>query len=170
MTGADVHDDSPLVTPRMRERLGVWTPWGPPSPPIAESDIRRWAIAVYWPETPPRLYWDGEYAATTRWRGIVAPAEFNPFAWPVPERTASEGGGDARAGHTPRARRVNGGSHITFGVPMRPGDRIEARSQLVEWRVKQGRAGELLFVDFHHQWRNQRGEAVRDAIHTLIYR
>ena len=163
-----MHEDSPLVTPRMRERLGVWTPWGPPSPAIAESDIRRWAIAVYWPEVPPRLYWDAEYAATTRWRGIIAPVEFNPFAWPVPDRTTPAD--DRRARREPRARRVNGGSRITFGVAMRPGDRIEARSQLVEWRVKPGRAGELLFVDFRHQWRNQHREDVRDAVHTLIYR
>ncbi len=28
--------------------------------PISQSDIRRWAIAVYWPQTPPRLFWDVE--------------------------------------------------------------------------------------------------------------
>ena len=30
---------------------------------------------------PPREYWDEEYAATTPAGGIVAPEEFNPFAW-----------------------------------------------------------------------------------------
>ena len=43
-----------LVTPDMRERRGVWGEERT-SPPVAESDIRRWAIAVYWPETPPRI-------------------------------------------------------------------------------------------------------------------
>ena len=33
--------------------------------PISESDIRRWAIAVYYPAEPPRLYWDAEYAKNT---------------------------------------------------------------------------------------------------------
>jgi hypothetical protein len=160
--------ESPLVTARMRERLGVWTPWGPPSPPISESDIRRWAIAVYWPEAPPRLYWDAAHARTTRWGGIVAPAEFNPFAWPPPDRDPERR--IARERREPTARRVNGGSHIRFGVAMRPGDRIEARSQLVEWRAKTGREGDLLFVDFRHEWRNQLHEPVRDAVHTLIYR
>ena len=159
-------DDSPLVTPRMRERRGVWTEWGPPSAPVSASDIRRWAIAVYWPRTPPRLYWDEDYAKSTRWGGIVAPAEFNPFAWPIepqPSRRALDG----QAGR--RVRRVNGGSRIRFGAAMRPGDCIEARSQLVEWRAKRGRSGDLLFVDFRHQWRNQRGQDVRDAVHTLVY-
>jgi hypothetical protein len=32
------------------------------SPPISENDIRKWAIAVYWPETPPKLYWDADHA------------------------------------------------------------------------------------------------------------
>lgn len=159
--------DSPLVTAGMRARLGVWTPWSAPSPPVCVSDIRRWAIAVYWPRTPPRLYWDEDYARTTRWGGIIAPAEFNPFAWPIrasgaPPRSTDEHG-------QPRARRENAGSRIRFGVAMRPGDRIEARSCLRGWRPKPGRSGDLLFVDFHHEWRNQHGEPVRDAVHTLVY-
>lgn len=26
--------------------------------PVAESDIRRWAIAVYYPPEPPRQFWE----------------------------------------------------------------------------------------------------------------
>src|SRR5580698_7637619 len=71
-----------LVTPEMVEQKGVWLD-EETSYPISESDIRKWAIAVYWGETPPRIFWDAEYAKTTRWGGIVAPEDFNPFAWPV---------------------------------------------------------------------------------------
>src|SRR5436305_14710669 len=49
--------------------------------PISTSDIRKWAQAVYYPEPPPRLYWDEAYAATTKHGGMVAPEDFNPFAW-----------------------------------------------------------------------------------------
>ena len=49
--------------------------------PISTSDIRKWAQAVYYPEPPPRLYWDEAHAATTSYGGIVAPEDFNPFAW-----------------------------------------------------------------------------------------
>ncbi len=49
--------------------------------PITDSDIRRWAVAIYYPEDPPRLFWDADYAAQTRYGGLVAPEEFNPFAW-----------------------------------------------------------------------------------------
>ncbi|OBY29222.1 hypothetical protein ACT18_24230, partial [Mycolicibacter kumamotonensis] len=27
--------------------------------PIASSDIRRWAVAVYYPELPPQRFWSG---------------------------------------------------------------------------------------------------------------
>lgn len=63
------------------------------SPPISEGDIRKWAIAVYWPDTPPRQFWDAGYAESTRWGGIVAPEEFNPFAWPIERREATRLGG-----------------------------------------------------------------------------
>src|SRR5262245_25672282 len=53
------------------------------SPVIEVADIRKWAIAVHWPETPPRLFWDEPYAEKTRFGGIVAPENFNPFAWNI---------------------------------------------------------------------------------------
>src|SRR5262245_46017241 len=49
--------------------------------PISATDIRRWALATYYPDEPPRHYWDEEYAATTVHKGLVAPLELNPFAW-----------------------------------------------------------------------------------------
>src|SRR5215468_5413079 len=49
--------------------------------PITATDIRRWALATYYPEEPPRIYWDEAYAAGTVHAGIVAPWELNPFAW-----------------------------------------------------------------------------------------
>src|SRR5262245_33599327 len=73
-----------LVTAEMLERKGVWGS-SRQSLPVSESDIRKWAIAVYWPDTPPRIYWDATYAATTRWGTIIAPPDFNPFAWPIIE-------------------------------------------------------------------------------------
>ena len=46
-----------LVTPQMVTSKGVWGP-ETVSHPVSLSDIRKWAIAVYWPETPSRLFWD----------------------------------------------------------------------------------------------------------------
>ena len=148
-----------LVTQEMLDRKGVWSP-PRVSPPISLSDIRKWAIAVYWPEKPPRIFWDAEYAATTRWRGIIAPQDFNPFAWPVDRdpipaaRATPRGGG-------PGTRGMNGGQTDTYSVPMRPGDVITSQSALVDWEENTGRLGLTLYVYNDNRWTNQRGEIVK---------
>ena len=152
-----------LVTPDMQARKGVWGSERV-SFPISESDVRRWAIATYWPATPPRLFWDAGYAASTRWGGIVAPMDFNPFAWP-PERTqpavrlAPSQGRDGR-----RLTAMNGGQTDTYGARMRPGDVIRARSRLRDWEEREGRLGLTLYTYQETEWRNQRDELVRTRI------
>ena len=84
------------ITPQMRDIVGLELRRAT-SFPITDSDIRRWAIAVYYPEPAPRLFWDAEYAAGTSHGGIVAPEEFNPFAWMTQPEP------DASSGHDPRA-------------------------------------------------------------------
>lgn len=154
-----------LVTPDMSERQGVWGSERV-SPPISESDIRKWAIACYWPETPPRVYWDGEYAATTRWGGVIAAPDFNPFAWPV-EREAPTG-----MTNTPRSGRgqrgMNGGQVDTYGVPMRAGDVITSRNRLRDWNERETRLGPTLFTFSETEWRNQRDELVKLRVSTGI--
>ena len=70
-----------LVTQDMIDRKDVWGSERL-SPPISESDIRKWAIATYWPDKPPSIYWDADYAKGTKYEGIIAPPDFNPFACP----------------------------------------------------------------------------------------
>ena len=149
--------DETLVTDAMQQSKGVWSD-SRSSPPIAASDIRRWVIATCWPETPPRIHWDEDYASTTRWGGIIAPSDFNPFAWPVerPPRQA--------AALSPSGRKLtgmNGGQTDTYGVPMRPADVITTRTRLVEWHERQGRLGLTLYTTSETEWTNQAGEFVR---------
>lgn len=154
-----------LVTEEMLARKGVWGEERV-SPPISLSDIRKWGIAVYWPEKPPQIYWDEEYAKGTRWGGVIAPQDFNPFAWPVereirPERATPRGGG-------PGTRGMNGGQTDTFFAPMRPGDVIRARSRLRDWEETQTRLGLTLFSYTETEWRNQNDELVKRRISTGI--
>ena len=157
-----------MITQRLTAAIGVWNDQGQPSFPVDRSDIRRWAIATYWPEQPPRLYWDEDYARTTRWGGIIAPDDFNPFAWPVvpldagPARYALPRNGE------PGQRILNGGVEFEFRQPIRPGDVISAR-----WRVKDasergGRMGQMLYIQLERELRNQRDESVRSRIDTVI--
>lgn len=129
------------------------------SPPISASDIRKWAIAVYWPDTPPRHYWDAEYAKTTRWGGLIAPEEFNPFAWPIERREASRIGGPQGKG--PGQRGMNGGSEARYHTPMRPGDVIRSATTLVDVYEKTGRLGVMMFVVNETTWTNQKGETIK---------
>ncbi len=129
------------------------------SPPISENDIRKWALAVYWPETPPKQFWDAEYAKTTRWGGIIAPEEFNPFAWPIERKEAVRLGGPM--GKEPGQRVLNGGSEARYHTPMRPGDVIRSGTQLVDVYEKTGRLGVMMFLIHETTWTNQKGGVVK---------
>jgi len=129
------------------------------SPPIGENDIRKWAIAVYWPDTPPRQFWDADYARSSRWGGIVAPHEFNPFAWPIERREATGLGGPQGKG--PGQRGMNGGSEATYYTPMRPGDVIRSSTRLVDVYEKTGRLGVMMFLVNETTWSNQNGETIK---------
>ncbi len=154
-----------LITQEMIDSQGVWGSKRV-SPPISESDIRKWAIATYWPEKPPPIYWDADYAQKTRYGGIIAPSDFNPFAWPIdrPARPAATNSGKGGKGKTG----LNGGQTDTYGVPMRPGDVITSRSRLKEFNERQGRMGLMLYSFTETTWTNQNDELVRTRISTGI--
>jgi hypothetical protein len=156
-----------LVTPEMAETKGVWGSERV-SYPISESDIRKWAIAVYWGEAPPRLYWDADYAAGTRWGGIIAPQDFNPFAWTVPTGAVKPAGAVPGQQVRKGGNVMNGGQADTYGVPMRPGDVITARTRLASFEERTGRNGLTLFTYTETEWRNQDGELVKTRISTGI--
>jgi hypothetical protein len=142
--------------------------------PISESDIRKWAIAVYYPEDPPKMFWDAAYAATTVHGGIVAPEDFNPFAWMAADPPGIRHGGylgiEANVGVDPPATNfmLNGGLEVTYGMPMRPGDVIAAVSTLIGYQEREGRLGLMLFTTQTDRWTNQDDELVKVATMTLI--
>ncbi len=155
-----------LVTKDMEERKGVWGDERT-APPVSESDIRKWAIASYWPDKPPAIFHDEAYAKGTRWGGIIAPNDFNPFAWPVDRPQAAPGRATA-GGAGVGTRGMNGGQVETFGVPMRAGDVITARTRLKDWNERTTRLGLTLFTNTETEWRNQKGEHIKTRISTGI--
>ena len=175
---------STLITEEMRAILS--RPYArATSFPISASDIRRWAIAVYYPQPPPREFYDAEYAASTPSGGIAAPLEFNPFAWmsaPGEPSTGTEalvvdpslvaaGACEHRLGvePPPLRRGLNGGLDVTFtGVPMRPGDVIISTSAIIAYDEREGRLGHMLFTTTENRWVNQRDEVVKIERMTLI--
>lgn len=158
-----------LVT---QEMIDTRDKWSEPrkSWPVSASDIRRWAQGVYWPEVPPRLYWDEEYAKTTKWGGIIAPEEFNPFAYPLEGAYGQEAAlaevegrpapSTGTMGSGPGSNAMNGGQTIRYHAPIRPGDVISTTTALVDWNERQTRLGLTMFVTNETRWTNQNGELV----------
>ncbi|MCU1657569.1 MAG: hypothetical protein JWO57_2225 [Pseudonocardiales bacterium] len=146
--------------------------------PVSESDIRRWALAVYYPELPPHEFLDADYAAKTRTGGLVAPQEFNPFAWLVAEHDGPDV--DVDNNNPDRTElllgiegpglqfMLNGGLDVEYGVPMRPGDLITSALTLAEYREREGRLGLMLFTISEDTWTNQNEELVKRTRTTLI--
>lgn len=138
--------------------------------PVSESDIRRWVTAVYFPEEPPSEFWDPAHA-------IVAPEEFNPFAWMVAEphghRTGYVPGApstEAKLGiaEPPTEFQLNGGAEIEFGAPIKAGDVITSSTVLSGYEERSGRLGTMLFTRFTDRWLNQADEVVKTTMTLLI--
>jgi hypothetical protein len=125
------------------------------------------------------LFWDPEYAAGTVHGGIVAPEDFNPFAWLT--QTEAEAGVVARSTGAftgpeetlgiekpDTTSLINGGTEVEYGVRMRPGDAITSVSRLAGYAEREGRLGLMLFTTSEDTWTNQRGETVKTSRGTLI--
>ena len=145
--------------------------------PIAASDIRRWAIAVYHPGPPPAGFWDEEAAARSRHCGIVAPEEFNPFAWMTAEPSGPQDVDRTDPDLTEKALGIDGpglkfqlnaGLEVEYHERMRPGDVITAERRLAGYREREGRLGLMLFTTVEETWTNQAGGLVKVLRQTGI--
>jgi hypothetical protein len=164
------------ISPAMRAAVGTELV-RQVSYPVSESDIRKWAIAVYWPESPPAHFLDARSAPDG---GIVAPEEFNPFAWAVAEHVVAHPV-PPTTGHDPDITErmagipgpglrfmLNGGLETEYGVPIRPGDVITNVRRLGEYAERAGKLGLMLFSRTEETWTNQHDELVKHSAFTLI--
>lgn len=159
----------------MRTAIGSVVDWRV-SFPVSESDIRRWAVAVYYPEPPPQRYVDPASATATG--GIVAPDEFNPFAWLVAEERQPAIAPMVRDTDKMEkaigirgpglAHQINGGSAVRYGAPIRPGDVVRSHTRLLEYREREGRMGLMLITVTEVEWTNQHGDRIRLGHETSI--
>jgi acyl dehydratase len=137
------------------------------APAVGANDIARWAIATYWPEPPPARYLDAEVAAKGPWGGVVAPRDFDPFAW-MPNRPWA---GDWLwgMGAEPGTRVLNGGQHNRYAEPIRPGDVISVTRRFVDVVERDTKRGPMVFFTSEFRWENQDSALVRLAEQTTIY-
>jgi N-terminal half of MaoC dehydratase len=181
LVGGNVGRVKTHITDEMRAIVGVVMD-EQTSYPISASDIRRWALAVYYPEIPPPEFWDEEDPITVAMGGIVAPDEFNPLAWlakdPKPRRrpdsgpAAKTGAFEARLGVEPPQFRalLQGEIRARYGEPqMRPGDVIRAETSITEYFEREGRRGLQLYTTLSEELTNQHGAWVK-TVDTVFVR
>lgn len=138
-----------------------------PSLPVGANDIRRWAMATYWPQRVPPEYYDEEVAAAGPWGGLVAPRDFDPFAWML-DRPWS-GTWLRGMGTEPGTRVLNGGQRNLYFQPIRPGDVISVVRRFADVVERETKRGPMVFYLSEFRWENQRGELVRLGYQTTIY-
>lgn len=163
---------STLITTEMAAAVGSVVDWRV-SFPVAASDIRRWAIAVYYPDPPP-----ARFISPTEGEELIAPEELNPFGWIVAEQMTPVIAQELRdTDKTEKAlgiagpglrNQINGGSDVIYGAPIRVGDVIRSETRLHEYREKQGRMGAMLITVTRVEWTNQHGERVKLGHDTSI--
>ncbi len=168
-----------LVRPDMAAIVGQ--PYGVAvSYPVTASDIRRWAIAVHWPEPPPAHYLDPDAEAEGR---LVAPLDISVFAWAaarsepngreieVDPKYRAVGAMEHNLGVQPPEllRALNGGLSVDYtGVRIRPGDVIRSSTVIERYQEKESRLGTMLVTDTATTWTNQDGEEIKTARMSLI--
>lgn len=145
--------------------------------PVAASDIRKWAMAVYHPHQPPPRYWDEEWIVANLGGKVLAPQEFNPFAWmtaqpkgfPVVDRldpdVLEKTLGVPGPGLT---RQLNGGLDVEYRADYGAGDVVTAVRTLDGYRERQGRLGLMLFTTVCETWTDQDGTTLQIRRQTGI--
>lgn len=137
---------------------------------VTKKDIRRYAQAIG--DTNP-LYYDEQYARTTRYGGIVAPPLFcHTLAFEdVPaEQLRPDGLPTELNVPLPTDRAIGGGSVFETGDPVRPGDVITVTKVIEDIYKKVGKSGELFFVVLDTTYTNQDGRVVARERGTFVNR
>lgn len=148
--------------------------------PVGENDIRRWAIATYWPDEPPARFIDAPADGSP----MIAPEEFNAMssAWrPATSQLSPHAIETSGPGHNPDTtenqvgiegpgltKMLNGGMSVEYGAPIRAGDVITSVRTLGEYSEREGRLGLMLFSSSVDTWTNQNGDFVKRSTMTLI--
>jgi len=160
------------IIEQLRQRIGVVLE--PMLYEVERGAIRRFAEAV---EDNNPLYWDDEYARTTRYGGVIAPPGF--FGLPTGEVPGSGMDPDMGIQLAPLANAlpgmidimqtgVNGGTEIEFFQPVRPGDILLTYYKLVDITEKEGKLGPMVLFTFEQIFKNRIGRVVAVVRNTLI--
>lgn len=187
-------EEHPLINEKVRSLIGKETKTATAWSEVTKTEIRRFIQAVM-DEDP--LYFDEDYAKTTRFGGVVAPPTLptvlfgmrEPGSWDPLLDMPDDFGGDKPSemagkqlpnwslgvheilAHLPETcRHFDGGNDLEFYQLARPGDRITCTGKVVKIYEKNGRSGRLGFIVVDLTYRNQKGELLYINHHTEVVR
>ena len=174
------------LTPAMKNLIGQTGPLIWFGDRVTTTEIRRFIQATM--DTSP-LYWDDNYASSTKYQGLVAPPLF-PLTYFRPalgshdilsqsfhNNVAFDGFTQELLGlfglpdiQLPLERTLNGGSEIEFFQLAKPGELIGAQSRILDISEKIGRTGHLVFITAETTFWNDQNSKLLTARLTTIKR
>ncbi|OAA18994.1 acyl dehydratase [Frankia sp. EI5c] len=129
--------------------------------PCAPSDIRRWVMAMDYPNP---IHWDEEFAKKSRFGGLVAPQSI------AVGLDYGHGAAPACVGYIPGSHLIFGGEEWWFyGPRVRPGDKLYQKRRFHDYKVTDTKfAGPTMFSRGDTTHTNQVGDLVARERSTAI--
>lgn len=156
-----------LLTPEVLKAVGRTETFTAPEA-LGEAAIRYFALAI---DDRNGLYLDSEYAAESRYRGIVAPPTFICETLQYMAGPPNEDGYigfDWRLPFPPH-RMIRGGNDYEFFEAARPSDVLTVTWTLTEVYERETRRGLMLFAISEIEYRNQHGTLLARNRETIVY-
>jgi acyl dehydratase len=159
--GAEGAKNGQLDTSDLDQYCGQSMGGGQLRDPISATDIRRWVQGMQYPNP---LHYDDEYAAATRFGGIVAPQSF------MVNCDIGHGSMPSVFGKIPGTHMIFGGDEWWFyGPRVFPGDQITIHRRHLDYRVAETKfAGPTVFGRGDNVHVNQRGDVVSKQRSTSV--
>ncbi|MBE0481284.1 MAG: MaoC family dehydratase N-terminal domain-containing protein [Dehalococcoidia bacterium] len=154
------------VMAELRQFIGTVT--APGLNEVERGAIRRYAEAV---EDPNRLYSDFEYAAGSRFGGLIAPPGF--FGWPLKVSTAAMEVMAPVFETVLKAglfRILDAGVEYDFFLPVRADDILTWYARFADASEREGKAGRMVFLTMELVYLNQNGDTVARRRQTFLAR
>ena len=169
------------ITEKVTAIIGATTDWVESTHPVDASEVRRFHHATM---DDARRYWDAEWAAASRYGGLVAPPGYPVHAFrreahspdPLDEMNKPDFDGLSRsfsglpAVEVALPRDLNGGYEYELFRYARVGEKVFRQARYKDIVQRDGRSGPMVFVIIEETYVNESGEKLLKVTNTQIMR